>query len=79
MTRPAVGVKAEIMEENGRWVVYLDLTFWREAESGEDLNPLENVRRRIRDYPTKRDAEVAAHWMERTADRANPIRNLRFL
>jgi hypothetical protein len=72
-------VKAEIMEENGRWVVYLDLTFWREAESGEDLNPLENVRRRIRDYPTKRDAEVAAHWMERTADRANPIRNLRFL
>lgn len=78
MTRPAVGLKTEVEEENGRWVVYMDVCFWREDVSKEDLNPLENVRKRIRDYATKREAEVAAHWIERTADRNNPHRDLGF-
>jgi hypothetical protein len=78
MTRPAVGIKAHIEEEKGRWVVYLDISFWRESGSYDEDNPLESVRKRIRDYPTKRDAEVAAHWIERTADRNNPHRNLGF-
>jgi hypothetical protein len=78
MTRPAVGIKAHIEEEKGRWVVYLDISFWRENGSYDEHNPLESVRKRIRDYPTKRDAEVAAHWIERTADRNNPHRNLGF-
>ncbi len=80
MTRPAVGLKALVEEENGRWVVYLDLSFWRECVSGdEDFNPMENVRQRIRDYSTsKQEAEIAAHWIERTADRTKPHRNLGF-
>jgi hypothetical protein len=75
MVRPAVGLKAEVLQEKGRWVLYLDLSFWREDPCD---NPLETVRKRIRDYSTKREAEVAAHWIERTADRGNPHRNLGF-
>jgi len=78
MTRPAVGVKAQVEPENGRWVVYIDLSFWREAEADEELIPLENVRKRIRDYSTKREAEIAAHWIERTADRTRPHESLGF-
>jgi hypothetical protein len=78
MTRPAVGLKALVEEERGRWVVYLDLSFWRESGGDEDFNPLENVRQRIRDYATRREAEVAAHWIERTADRTKPHKNLGF-
>jgi hypothetical protein len=75
MTRPAVGVKTQIEQEKGRWVVYMDLSFWREDAPD---NPLEIVRRRISDYGTRREAEVAAHWMERTADRTKPFQNLGF-
>ena len=79
MTRRAVGIKANVEKEQGRWVVYLDVAFWREAAAADkDFNPLENERKRIRDYSTKTEAEVAAHWIERTADKANPIRNLGF-
>jgi len=78
MTRPAVGVKAQVECENGRWVVYLDVSFWKEEAEPESFNPLEQVRKRISDYSTKQEAEVAAHWIERTADRNNPHRNLGF-
>lgn len=76
MTRPAVGLKAHIEEEKGRWVLYLDVFFWRDHVGEDDSTPLESERKRIRDYSTKREAEVAAHWIERTADRNNPHRNL---
>ncbi len=78
MTRPAVGVKAHVIAEQGRWVLYLDVSFWREGGFSEDENPLETVRQRIRDYSTQREAEVAAHWIERTADRGKPHQNLGF-
>ena len=76
MIRPAVGLKATIEEERGRWILYLDLCFWRETCTEKDLSPLEMIRKRIRDYSTKRDAEIAARWIERTADRGSPHQSL---
>jgi hypothetical protein len=64
----SLGIRSEVREENGRWAVYLCATFWAPA----DEMPLETVARRIGDYPTRRAAEVAAHWMERGADRHLP-------
>ncbi len=65
MPEPSLGLRAEVRQENGRWVVYLCSVFW-----AADLDtPLQTVVRRIKDYSTKREAEVAARWMERCADR----------
>lgn len=61
----ALGVESDVVEEHGRWAVYLTVTLWRE----EGDVPFERVRRRIADYATARDAEVARSWMHRGADR----------
>jgi hypothetical protein len=63
---PAVATKASIEEDNGRWVVYLETAFWVEDANS---NPLQTVRHRIRDFATKKEAEVAAAWIERGAER----------
>ncbi len=65
VAEPAVGSRAVIEEERGRWVVYLEVGFWDAAGA----EPVKITRRRIKDYPTRRDAEVAASWMERSSDR----------
>jgi len=62
----AVAAKSWIEEENGRWVVYLEAGFWEAEESD---NPMQVVRHRIADYATRREADVAATWMERGAER----------
>jgi hypothetical protein len=64
----SLGVSADIRFENGRWVVYLCSVFW----AAERDPPLETIVRRINDYPTKRQAEIAASYMERAADRSLP-------
>jgi hypothetical protein len=61
----AVAAKASIAEESGRWVVYLETGFL----AGGNDNPVEVVRHRIADYSSRRDAEVAANWVERGADK----------
>ena len=63
----AVASKTVIEEEQGRWVVYLEVGFWEAAVAGEV--PIQVTRRRIKDYPTRRDAEVAASWIQRSTDR----------
>lgn len=65
----ALGVASRIELEKGRWVVYLDVTIWDEASRS---NPLQVIRRRIADYSTPSQAEVAAKWMERAAERDLP-------
>ncbi len=65
----AVAAKTFLEEVNGRWVVYLEAGFWAENETE---NPVEVVRHRIADYATRREAEVAASWMERGAERDIP-------
>ena len=57
-------VRAAIREERGRWAVYLEVG---DSES--------SVQHRIRDYPTKRAAEIAAKLIKRTAERDEPFRN----
>ncbi len=69
----AIGVQTVIEPEHGRWVVYLEVAFWdtgRATGRAVDADdPISTVRRRISDYPSKQQAEVAASWIERGADR----------
>lgn len=65
----AFGVASRIELEKGRWVVYLDVTVWDEAGRS---SPLQVTRRRIADYSTRSQAEVAAKWMERSTERDLP-------
>jgi hypothetical protein len=58
-------VETRIEEEKGRWVVYLEVTFW---ESEQDY-PLKTVIHRVQDFSTKKQAEVAAKLYRRTVDR----------
>lgn len=57
----ALTVDTVIINEKGQWVVYMDVIFWDET-----------VRRRIQAYPTRRQAEIAASWMKRAAQRNLP-------
>ena len=65
----SVGIVARIEEESGQWVVFLDVTFWKEHAIE---TPLETVHRRIASYPTPERARVAANFMLRAAARDLP-------
>lgn len=64
----SLGVQSRIELEHGRYAVYLDVSFWEPTPAG----PLQTLARRIGDYPTRRQAEVAARWMLAAADRNLP-------
>lgn len=66
--RNAVYAEAIVEPERGRWGVYLEVGFWEPNQ----LDNLQIVRRRIQDYAKKRQAEVAAHWIERAARKELP-------
>lgn len=53
-----IAVASEIIEESGRWVVYLEV-----------ITTNATHRHRINDYPTHHKAEIAADLMRRCADR----------
>ena len=53
-----ITVASEVIEEKGRWTVYLDI-----------VRPSGTERHRINDYPTRRKAGIAADLMRRCADR----------
>ncbi|MAT70219.1 MAG: hypothetical protein CMJ58_11935 [Planctomycetaceae bacterium] len=55
-----------VVQENGRWVVYLNVTSW---EPDDDGHPVANNWKRINDYATESDAHVAATWIARSASR----------
>jgi hypothetical protein len=68
----AILVQTEVLYEQGRWVVYLEVTFWetdQRTELSKESEPLETVRHRIAEFSTRDRAEVAARWYERGADR----------
>lgn len=54
----AITSETYVTETNGRWIVEIVVVF-----------PDEVVRKTINDYPTKRQAEIAASWIKRTAQR----------
>lgn len=62
----AILAETTIEEENGQWVVYLEVVFW-ETQATEE--PLQSVRHRIQAYRSRRRAEIAAHWIKRGAQR----------
>lgn len=54
----AITAQAFVVLERGEWVVMLDVFYWDEV-----------IRHRIQTYPTRRQAEIAAQWIERGARR----------
>jgi len=54
----ALAVDTYVQAEKGQWVVYMDVIFWEET-----------VHHRIRAYPHRRQAEIAADWIKRAARR----------
>ena len=63
-------VETFIEEENGRFIVYLQIDFYEPDEAGDQK--FQTVRHRIQDYPKRRLAEVAASWIKRAAERDLP-------
>lgn len=59
-----VHTESRIEVERGRYVVHLDVFI---ADSAGRLDRIEQ--KRIADYPSRRAAEIAAHWMLRAARR----------
>lgn len=57
-----VAVETSVSCEQGRWVVWLDVV------QVPDHDP-HVVRHRLGDYGTRAEAEVAARWMARAANR----------
>ncbi len=55
-----------VTQEQGRWVVYLNVPAWQPQE---DQHPVTNHWRRINDYSTQQQADVAARWYLRSANR----------
>ncbi|MBX9604481.1 MAG: hypothetical protein K2X35_26005 [Bryobacteraceae bacterium] len=66
----AIGAKAVVEPDRGRWVVYLEVGFAVAQSPGVRIG-----RRRIADYASEDQARVAAKWFERTADRDLPVQN----
>lgn len=65
----ALGVESEVIDEGGRWVLFVTVTTWNAAAVDE---PLARVRHRIRDYRTREEAETARSWVQRAASRTRP-------
>lgn len=57
-------VRAEVIEERGQWVVYLEIG---DSES--------SIRHRINVYHKKTLAEIAAKWIKRTAEKETIFSN----
>ncbi|HFC11967.1 MAG TPA: AP2 domain-containing protein [Anaerolineae bacterium] len=66
----AVLAETFIEREKGRWVVYLEVSFWELEKAGDEQ--FETVRHRIQDYAKKREAEIAANLVKRAANRDLP-------
>lgn len=55
---PALAVETSVVEDRGRWAVEIVVIF-----------PDEAIRRRVNSYPSRRQAEIAASWVKRAAQR----------
>ena len=53
---------------SGRWVVWLNVQSWSSGAADQD-HPINNQWKQINDYATRREAEVAARWIERSVNR----------
>ncbi len=55
-----------VENENGRWVVYLNVQTWEPDNEG---HPVTNNWKRINDFSTESEAFVAASWYQRSANK----------
>ena len=54
-----------VEKQDGRWVVYLNVQSWEPDQTG----PIANNWKRINDYSSESEANVAATWYGRSANR----------
>lgn len=54
-----------VEQENGRWVVYLNVPSWEPDQA----DPVANNWKRINDYASEAEANMAATWFARSANR----------
>ena len=73
VAKDGVGVSGIVVEEAGRWVVYLEIGYW---EQNDPTQPLRVMRHRIAEYGTRQRAEIAVSWMQRSSDRNPTARSL---
>ena len=59
----------KVVEESGRWIVWLNVPKWSADSEAELEHPIENCWHRINDYATRSAAEVAARLITRTVNR----------
>ncbi len=62
----AMDAVAHVTQENGRWVVLLNVLSW---EPGSGDHPVVNHWKRICDCSTEQEAVTKASWIERAAGR----------
>ncbi len=58
--------ETRVLYEQGRWVVMLNVMSW---EPDDDTHPIQNRWMRINDYSSEQEAQVAAKWIEKSANR----------
>ena len=59
-----------VVQDKGRWLVMLNVQSW---DPIDECHPVANEWKQINNYATEAEANVAASWIERSANR-----NLRF-
>jgi hypothetical protein len=55
-----------VVRDKGRWKVMLNVPSW---EPNDDQHPVANNWKLINDYATEAEANLAASWIERSANR----------
>jgi hypothetical protein len=60
-----IKVTASVVEEQGQWAVYLEVTYYKPG--GVEVALIH--RKYIQTFRTRKQAEIAAEWYKRTANR----------
>ena len=55
-----------VVQDKGRWLVMLNVQSW---DPTDEHHPVANEWKQINDYGTEAEANVAASWIERSANR----------
>ena len=61
-----LGATTRVVHESGRWLVMLNIQSW---DPTDEHHPVANEWKQINNYATEAEANVAASWIERSANR----------
>ena len=61
-----IAATTRVVHEKGRWLVMLNVQSW---DPTDECHPVANEWKQINNYSTEAEANVAASWIERSANR----------